>query len=598
MTTKSYSDSKRSVDPKDQSLRSLIKKGSLRDASIDVVCLLKDIAEDMRSPLASRVLSQIREKDWGGILTNSVDPTQYSDADSYFWDNQLCKLLSKYPHFPVVSEEQRSEATRANALRCELLCKDTNDFLIKWQTGRATVRPSHARIIEGARKLIDEVLGSFNPDVWLDSCRWGPGVNAFAPKSTSDYSKLTRTPVVTEEFLPYAAAFIAEFPAWVRALNPTYEVTEHDSVPVMLEVARGGKYSEVPKKAMIGRDIETQPSINGFAQRGLGVMIADRLLPYGIDLSDQSRNQELARIGSLDGSIATIDLTNASNTVSSAAVRLLIRGDWLHALEITRTTHYLIEGEWVKLHRFSSMGNGYTFELESLIFWAIARVVTDLKCNKKAPVGCFGDDIIVPTAAYKEVCDVLSVLGFTANASKSFAVGPFRESCGADWFMGSPVRPLYIKEDPHDVASLISICNGLRRASARIGDDCCHHRGFRRAWLRCVRWIPARIRRQLAYGETVDDSFLVCHRIRDGFRIIARTRTSPTTGWYGSIATALYRAYARKSVDPRLYDRERAQTLIRGLRSPLKVSSRDDTTFDLERHRHDSFVRGGLPCWG
>lgn len=584
-------------EPQALSLRALIR-GNLDLPEMAVLDLLTDVAKDIDSPLARKVEKQIALRDYIGLLGNTVDPSHYDDWEKYFWDNQLCKLLSKYPHFPVADEATRAAATLKNFEECEAQCAITNDFLYKFATGRVHMRPLHARVFEGARKLIEETLGKLDLDMWLDSCRFGPGVNAFLPKGTSDYSKLTTTPSVTEEFLPFAGAFISEFPAWGRALTTTWD-DSGETFPINLTVARGGKYAQVPKKALIGRDIETQPSINGFAQRGLGLLIANALKGVGIDLTTQERNQELARRGSITGEIATIDLRNASNTNAYQLVRLLLPPDWFYALDITRTSQILMAGDrWVKLHHFSSMGNGYTFELETLIFWALARVLSDIRLGTKAVVSCFGDDIIVDSRVFNDVCDILSVVGFTPNSSKSFGSGPFRESCGADWFNGRPVRPLYIDEDPLNVASLISICNGLRRTSARVGDAVCHHRGFRRAWLRCVRWIPPAVRRALAYGDTVDDTFLLCHRVRDGFRIVAKSSTSRTTNWHGSVATALYRAYARRPVNPRYYDGDRAQTLIRGLCSPLLVSSRDDTTFDLARLSHDTYWKGGRAQWG
>jgi hypothetical protein len=59
--------------------------------------------------------------------------------------------------------------------------------------------------------------------------------------------------------------------------------------------------------------------------------------------------------------------------------------------------------------------------------------------------GVFGDDIIVVKPAFRWVVRLLELLGFTVNSKKTFVEGPFRESCGQDWFNGQPCRPVYIK---------------------------------------------------------------------------------------------------------------------------------------------------------
>jgi hypothetical protein len=74
----------------------------------------------------------------------------------------------------------------------------------------------------------------------------------------------------------------------------------------------------------------------------------------------------------------------------------------------------------------------------------------------------YGDDIIVPAASYELLTRVLKQLGFEVNLDKSFATGPFRESCGADYFLGSQVRPLFMKKTPTP-AVLIGWCNHIRR---------------------------------------------------------------------------------------------------------------------------------------
>jgi hypothetical protein len=92
------------------------------------------------------------------------------------------------------------------------------------------------------------------------------------------------------------------------------------------------------------------------------------------------------------------------------------------------------------------MGNGYTFALETLIFYSLAWSTCVALGLPTSDVSSYGDDIIVPTGAYNALIGVLKCLGFVPNREKSFGDGPFRESCGKDYFRGIDVRPVYIKD--------------------------------------------------------------------------------------------------------------------------------------------------------
>jgi len=99
------------------------------------------------------------------------------------------------------------------------------------------------------------------------------------------------------------------------------------------------------------------------------------------------------------------------------------------------------DGKWVFNEKFSSMGNGFTFELETMIFWAAISSVSD------GLISVYGDDLIIESAYYHDVISALDLLGFTPNGEKSFYQGKFRESCGADYWDGNEVRPCYLKSD-------------------------------------------------------------------------------------------------------------------------------------------------------
>jgi hypothetical protein len=174
----------------------------------------------------------------------------------------------------------------------------------------------------------------------------------------------------------------------------------------------------------------------------------------------------MARKGSIDGSLATIDLSSASDTIAFSVVFDLLPEPWVDFLNSVRTGQVTYEDITLDLEKFSSMGNGYTFELESLIFWALSSACVSIVGCNESDVSVYGDDIIVPTPAVDLLYATLTWCGFNVNSEKSFTSGPFRESCGADWLNGEDVRPFF-KKDTISIQSLFVTHNWMMRRGER-----------------------------------------------------------------------------------------------------------------------------------
>jgi hypothetical protein len=269
---------------------------------------------------------------------------------------------------------------------------------------------------------------------------------------------------------------------------------------------------------------------------------------HGLDLDHgQDRNRHFAQIGSLEGSFATIDLSAASDTVSIELVRALLPVDWYTLLDNARSKLGFFEGKWFRYHKFSSMGNGFTFELESLIFWALSLAVLNSHGLNSEAIAVFGDDIIVPTQCTEEVLSVLSFAGFTPNPDKTFTVGSFRESCGKDFFRGTLVRPFFLKEEVTDVLSIYRVANAIRRyAAVRLNGLGCDGR-FRSPWGYLFRQVPKSFQLRIpdgvgdgGFASNFDESCPIAgsssipcpQRARDGIEgfLVKAWVSQPTTG--------------------------------------------------------------------
>jgi hypothetical protein len=139
------------------------------------------------------------------------------------------------------------------------------------------------------------------------------------------------------------------------------------------------------------------------------------------------------------------------------------------------------EYEHLELEMFSSMGNGYTFPLESLLFFSVVEAL--VLAEQLHLCSVYGDDIIVPQDRASDVIEALNFLGFKVNIKKSFLAGSFFESCGTDWFKGQEVRPFFLRRaERKPMPYVVEIANLIRLyALKRGGGTVCDAR-FKQIW--------------------------------------------------------------------------------------------------------------------
>jgi hypothetical protein len=183
----------------------------------------------------------------------------------------------------------------------------------------------------------------------------------------------------------------------------------------------------------------------------------------------------MAARGSVDQNLATIDLSSASDTISTGLVKHLLPPVAFGVLNAIRSKTTDVNGVPLPMEMFSSMGNGFTFPLQTLIFSTLVRAVyleagiKPLSDNTEfRNYSCFGDDIICLSQVYDKVVRVLEACGFEVNKDKSYSSGSFRESCGKDYYEGHNVRAVYLRK-VDTVQDLYSSFNRLARWSALHG---------------------------------------------------------------------------------------------------------------------------------
>jgi len=391
-----------------------------------------------------------------GPLTKGQLPLD--SISDYRWQRLGFDFLSKYPGFSWGNPRAAAEKAYYQS---ESECEQTN-VRVRKCIFQGYEPLSHMPYIRRAQEIIGEILGTFRWQDVLDLGRFGPGVTSSVRGTRlHDSVKYGSKPDVTPAFAKTAMNLISYLPSWSNLIvGVDYPVW----VSPLPSIVPGNRVTFVPKNAKTDRAIAVEPTVNIWFQLGIGGLIRKKLLKAGLDLDTQEVNQRLAALGSIDDSLSTIDLERASDTLSWRVVMLLLPPLWFEALERCRSQFGQFPGKgFTPYQKFSSMGNGFTFELESLIFWALCTSVAQLNGYNSFWVTAYGDDIVVPSGIYDEVTSLLAFLGFSVNHEKSYRSGPFRESCGKDFLRGSLVRPCFLKETPNNPLAWIKIANSLKR---------------------------------------------------------------------------------------------------------------------------------------
>jgi hypothetical protein len=402
---------------------------------------LQALCESVASPRALTVAILSKYGEDRQLAELSIDPRHYLHAETFRLDYLVTSYLSKWIGLDT-GIDLRGEAL-SSFRKAELMCSETNHLFELRKKGLFSFRPFTERVLSRARSKIANVLYGFSVKECIDNSRPGKGATfKLKGKEVRLDNKVTALDC-TSACIAWAKELYLDpnrFAATFGILpEGPYSVVRRSFTSV-----RGNRYTTVPKNAKTDRGIAAEPSLNIELQLGAGQVLR-RLLKSvaGVDLDSQTLNQDCAAHAYQYG-FATIDLSMASDTVSRELVYELLPIDVAEFLDDIRSPSTMVLPDvWVDLEKWSSMGNGYTFELETLIFWAISSSVSE-DIHDWAVV--YGDDIIVDQSCATQLVTVLHELGFRVNSSKSFVEGSFYESCGKHYFAGEDVTPIYQKQ--------------------------------------------------------------------------------------------------------------------------------------------------------
>lgn len=419
--------------------------------------LFCDYLEYLGTPRALCVWMLFKAGQHRDLVELKFDPSLY---ELVLNKTSLSKLRSDYAATKFFSKAKglktkidTKEVALVSAREAEARCRETNVRLKALVSGGYANSRLDTSLFR-ASQIISKILGPLPSSFEDVSFSKGRSTSAFGDEKSRVHKYTSRLDVYPQS-LGLALKLVQDSPHWGQA---ALDADGPCSVaPGAFELVQGNVMTVVPKNAKTDRVICYESHCNIRLQLAVGSYMRERLRFHGINLDDQSINQRRATLGSKFGGLATLDLKAASDTVALELVHQLLPVDWACHLDMLRAKYTMWpDGVWRKNEKFSSMGNGFTFELESLIFYALCATVTN-------NVSVYGDDIIVPTSSAEEVISLLSDCGFEVNTSKSYWTGYFRESCGEDSACGVNVTPVYLRVIPRHRDEVVKLHNAVRK---------------------------------------------------------------------------------------------------------------------------------------
>lgn len=366
------------------------------------------------------------------------------------------EIFSKYVSKETAPPDVRAQRALNKWLATERNNEATTDRLLFTHAEYNILpRVTYQRFMEWCTDFIVGLLGETPPvDALIGSFSGGASTSRSRTQSQPANKYVGKADATADCLGLFSDIVVEEVPGWIAA-NAEADLT--------VRLRRGNAMFTVPKNTDIDRVAAKEPDLNMFIQKGIGNYFRSALRRAGINLNDQSINRSLALRGSIDGSLATLDLSSASDSVTTELVFQMLPVCWYTLLDSARSrSTVLLDGSEHRNTMFSSMGNGFTFELESLLFYVLMKA-TAYFTGTRGIISVYGDDLIIPTEMANDAIWILGYFGFEVNTSKSFTEGPIRESCGGHYWNGFDITPFYIKEPIEQVHQLILVANKLRK---------------------------------------------------------------------------------------------------------------------------------------
>lgn len=218
----------------------------------------------------------------------------------------------------------------------------------------------------------------------------------------------------------------------------------------------------VPKTARKLRSISKESPYLQYMQHGVQHAMVDigrkTSLRNHVDYSRADLSAEMAAEGGRSGRYATLDLSAASDSVTSELVLGIFPQYVRDALFATRSEFVrLPNGERLRLVKFAPMGSATCFPVETVTFASICELAKRRLGLVDANYRVYGDDIVVDERLCDEVRELLGALHFKVNTLKSYYGRNqynFREACGGESVNGFDIKPYRVSRSRYSIWSM------------------------------------------------------------------------------------------------------------------------------------------------
>lgn len=401
-----------------------------------------DLPKGIKAPASAGVLLSLIRLICGQVRTGEME-----DWKALRLAHQVCCFLSK------IQLDRPDLVELANA---EFISFETD------LSTRPRLRedPEVARVLDEMNALARVHLASWTPGPFRP--RHGPGaVSDVGVKCWYDkYLSLNSDVRVAYLLGRHGLGTEADYCPWVRREKST----------------RTSRFIPVPKTWKKLRGISAEPVELQFYQQGIlrsldNLFTTDKWWRDRIDLHDQSKSGYLALFGSRTNSVATIDLSAASDSVTLELVKEVFKGTpLLYWLLGTRCTHSICDEQVVRLSKFAPMGSACCFPVECIVFTLAAQVASDrtrrVELDEDPTIRVFGDDIVIDWFSAPALVEILGQVGFRVNTRKSYLSGGFREACGVEAYRGHEIQPLRYKRLGGDLLAWTPLVGDVATAIA------------------------------------------------------------------------------------------------------------------------------------
>jgi len=402
-----------------------------------------------------------------GFLARVFDPCSgvlltHPDIEAIYALRQLTLMFGKIALPMTASNGRQSPSSHRKVVSEERERRAMLEYVQCEQDVKAADARLDPQYLEDFKRvssmLFDEMFARVDREV-----RYGELIAKHGPGAVAD--RLSSNAKWNQQTWPARAQL--DFPDWHYLLpNRNYCGTLGDIHILEPGSETPVRVITVPKTLKTPRIIAIEPTAMQYMQQALYRAFLDSIqqdsfLRRVIGFDDQNPNRVMARLGSLSGDLATLDLSEASDRVSNEHVRAMLANYpvLLRAVDSCRSRKARVPGHGVlHLAKFASMGSALCFPMEAMVFLTVIFLGIERESSTLLhrdmvirdfhdKVRVFGDDLIVPRDYVLSVVSELDVFGHRVNAGKSFWTGKFRESCGREYYDGEDVSIVRVRQN-------------------------------------------------------------------------------------------------------------------------------------------------------